>query len=197
MKHYKQLADLFRYPSERLVSDSSEFEKVIQENFKSEVSKYRLFLEHTQQQSLMKLQEYYVKTFDIQALSHLDVGYILFGEDLKRGDFLVQLQQEHIKYNTDLGTELADHLPNVLVLLATTDDSDFADEFVQFILLPAVLGMIKEFKSESNVYSVLLQLLKHILIKDFNMEEISIEIPENKDCVFAGNGCSVNNLENY
>ncbi|MBT5530596.1 MAG: hypothetical protein HOK35_15660, partial [Cytophagia bacterium] len=140
---------------------------------------------------------YYVSTFDIQALSHLDIGYILFGEDLKRGDFLVKLQQEHIKNKTDLGFELADHLPNVLVLLASTNDSEFADEFVQFILLPALLSMIKGFKSESNVYLFLLQILKEVLIKDFNIEEIKIEIPENKDCVFAGNGCSANNTDNY
>ncbi|MBT3934466.1 MAG: hypothetical protein HOD63_09490 [Bacteroidetes bacterium] len=197
IQHYKQIADLFRYPSESLLSQSEEFEKLIQTNYTNEISKCQLFLNHVQTKSLRDLQEYYVSTFDIQALSHLDIGYILFGEDLKRGDFLVKLQQEHIKNKTDLGFELADHLPNVLVLLASTNDSEFADEFVQFILLPALLSMIKGFKSESNVYLFLLQILKEVLIKDFNIEEIKIEIPENKDCVFAGNGCSANNTDNY
>jgi len=125
------------------------------------------------------------------------VGYTLFGEDLKRGDFLVKLQEEYKKYNLGLEDELPDHLPNVLTLLSKSTHADFNMELVQYILLPAILSMIKGFKSETNVYLTLLKILKEILITDFDIQEINIELPENKECVFAGNGCSANNLVNY
>ena len=31
----------------------------------------------------------------------------------------------------------------------------------------------------------------------FNIEEINVVLPENNECVLAGNGCSTNNLDNY
>ena len=45
-----------------------------------------------------------------QVLATLDIGYVLFGDDYKRGELLANLNQEHRKANNDCGTELADHL---------------------------------------------------------------------------------------
>ena len=62
-------------------------------------------------------QEYYISTFDVQAICFLDIGYVLFGEDYKRGIFLVNIKKEQIKAGNDCGSELPDHLPNILTLL--------------------------------------------------------------------------------
>ncbi len=197
MQHYILLADLFRYPTENLKTATEEGLKMISRDFNSELPKFDRFSDHIREHSLMELQEYYVKTFDVQALCYLDIGYILFGDDLKRGNFLVQLQAEHQKVKNEPGTELPDYLPNVLKLLAKTTDTEFANEFVQFILLPAILSMIKGFKTESNAYLNLLQLLKEILKKDFGIEEFNINLPAQKqDCLLAGNGCNVPSFEN-
>ena len=61
--------------------------------------------------------ELYLRTFDVQAITTLDIGYVLFGEDYKRGALLAGLSAEHKKVSNDCGIELADHLPNVLRLL--------------------------------------------------------------------------------
>lgn len=197
MQHYILLADLFMYPSEDLKLASEEGLKMIAKDFTSEFPTVQRFSKHIQENNLRDLQEYYVNTFDIQALCYLDIGYVLFGDDLKRGNFLVQLLAEHKKNNNDLGTELPDHLPNVLRLLAKTQDSEFANEFVQSILLPSIVSMIKGFKESSNVYQDLLQVLKEFLKKDFQIEEISINIPaREQNCVLAGHGCNASSFEN-
>lgn len=197
MKHYQVIGLLFKYPSESLKAHALEVEKLIQNDYDAGMINYSDFLAQVLEMPLGKHQEYYVNTFDVQALCHIDVGYTLFGEDLKRGNFLVKLQDEYKQYDIDLENELPDHLPNVLSLLACSTDYEFNNDLVNLILLPAILSMIKDFKSESNIYFKLLKVVKAVLIKDFNIEEISIRIPENKDCVLAGNGCSVNNLSNY
>lgn len=197
MLHYILLADLFKYPSENLHVKNDEALMLIKKDFSSEMPKYTRFSTHIQDHSLRELQEYYVNTFDIQALCYLDIGYVLFGDDLKRGNFLVQLLSEHRKINNDLGTELPDHLPNLLTLLAKTTDTAFRDEFVQYILLPAILTMIKGFKEVSNVYLDLLMVLKEFLKRDFQIEEININIPaKQQNCVLAGNGCHAPSFEN-
>jgi hypothetical protein len=48
------------------------------------------------------------------------LGYVLFAEDYKRGDFLVKVKNEQRKVNNDCGEELADNLPNILTLMVFT-----------------------------------------------------------------------------
>lgn len=197
MQHYVLIAELFKYPGGNLFQETEEAQRLISQELDSQMESYLRFNKHVAGHTLKELQEYYVNTFDEQALCYLDIGYVLFGDDLKRGNFLVQLLAEHKKCNHEIGSELPDHLPNVLELLTKTTDAEFANEFVQFILLPAVLSMIKSFKDGSNVYQGLLQVLKEFLKKDFHIEEININIPaKDQKCVLAGQGCQVSGFEN-
>ncbi len=52
---------------------------------------------------------------------------------------------EHRNAGLDCGSELADHLPNILRLMARWADLDTMTEFVELILHPAVERMIEEF----------------------------------------------------
>lgn len=94
------------------------------------------------------LAELFVRTFDVQAITTLDLGYVLFGEDYKRGALLAGLSAEHTRAGNDCGAELADHLPNVLRLLPLLADGEIRDELVRVILGPAVREMLKEFAPE-------------------------------------------------
>jgi nitrate reductase assembly molybdenum cofactor insertion protein NarJ len=109
-----------------------------------------------------------MKTFDVQAVCYLDLGYLMFGEDYKRAQLLVHLQNEHVKTGVDCGTELADHLPNVLVLLARTEDPEFAEELGFVILSQAVRFMLTRFKNSDNLYGGFLAVLLEFLNRDFN-----------------------------
>lgn len=97
-------------------------------------------------ESLDEVQEVFTRSFDVQAITTLGVGYVMFGDDYKRGEMLVNLSREHATAGVDCGDELPDHLPNVLRLLARWEDRDLAAEFAQEILYPALERMVAEFE---------------------------------------------------
>ncbi len=130
--------------------------------------------------SVLKQQEYYLKTFDVQAVCYLEIGYVLFGEDYKRAQLLVNLKNEHKKAEVDCGTELGDHLPNVLTLLSKVSDPEFAEELGFIITSPAVRFMLTKFKGiENNYYKGLLEVLHEFLKRDFKGEGLmEYAVPE-------------------
>jgi nitrate reductase assembly molybdenum cofactor insertion protein NarJ len=96
-------------------------------------------------EELDEVQEIFTRSFDVQSITTLSVGYVMFGDDYKRGELLVNLNREFRDAGIDCGTELPDHLPNVLRLIARWQDRDLAEEFVREILHPALERMIGEF----------------------------------------------------
>lgn len=94
---------------------------------------------------LLELQELFTRSFEVQAVTTLDIGYVCFGDDYKRAEMLVNLNREHRAAGVDCGSELPDHLPNVLRLLARWDDLELAAELVRHLVLPAVRQMVCEF----------------------------------------------------
>ena len=81
----------------------------------------------------------------MQAITTLDLGYVLFGDDYKRGELLVNLSKEHKNYNIDCGSELGDHLPNVLRLLTQLTDDDLKTDLIYLIIKPALHKISAEF----------------------------------------------------
>ena len=62
-----------------------------------------------------KWEEIYTRTFDVQAITTLDVGYVLFGDDYKRGELLVNLNNEHTKAGNDLRNGISWRSPSKLI----------------------------------------------------------------------------------
>jgi len=91
------------------------------------------------------MQELFTRSFDVQAATTLDIGYVLFGDDYKRGEMLANLNREQCAAKIDCGTELADYLPNLLRLMAAHEDEDLIHDLAQEILAPALRQMISEF----------------------------------------------------
>jgi nitrate reductase assembly molybdenum cofactor insertion protein NarJ len=81
----------------------------------------------------------------VQAIATLDIGYVLFGDDYKRGEMLANLNREHLAAKNDCGTELADHLPNILRLMSLLKDEELIEDLAYAIVGPALLEMIGEF----------------------------------------------------
>jgi len=167
MEHYPKLANLFQYPEEGFQKNISVICNEIKENYpKTEnlLSDFEIFLnERTSQE----LQEYFVKTFEVKALCVMEVGYVLFGEDYKRGEFLVNIQNEHNKVKNDCKSELGDYLPNMLNLLPKIEDKNFADELGHSIMVPAIKQMVTKFLDKTNVYLNVLKALVIVLEKDY------------------------------
>ena len=171
---------MFRYPDEFIPEYFGEFLEMINTEFPDKYAEMKNLLEAHNQLSIMEQQEYYLKTFDVQAICYLDIGYVLFGEDYKRAQLLVNLQNEHKNAGVECGIELGDHLPNVLTLLSKTTDPDFAEELGFIVTTPAVRFMITKFKEIPNhFYKELLGVLFTFLQRDFDGEGLhEYAVPE-------------------
>ena len=172
LNHYKILADVFRYPDKNLGDRMNDFLNIVTEQFPEQAEKVSQILDAFSKMTVLQQQEYYMKTFDVQAVCYLDIGYVLFGEDYKRAQLLVNLQSEHKVAGVNCGSELGDHLPNVLMLLAKTTDQSFVEELGFIITTPAVRFMLIKFKNVSNIYKDMLEVLLIFLQRDFNGDQL-------------------------
>ena len=148
LAHYGIMADLFYYPREGFharIEKGLSFVKEYLPEFAPEMEAYASYVRQT---DLEAIQELYTRSFDVQSLTTLDVGFVLFGDDYKRGSLLVNLNREHAEAGNKCHNELADHLPNLLNLLYKMDDEVIAAEMVEKILLPALKKIIREFEPE-------------------------------------------------
>jgi len=157
LNHYKELANIIDYPR----ADYSSKVIEAQELFKDYDSVTLLilieFIQFLNITSPEKVEELYLRTFNVQAVTTLDIGYILFGDDYKRGELLVNLSKEHHKAGNDCGNELADNLSNILRLIPKMTDEEMRSELVEIIILPALAKILKEFEvknieMKNNVY---------------------------------------------
>ena len=214
LKHYNLLAKLFQYPSKEtvfLAEDIMDYCSIKGINRK-EIDEFIYFC-HTN--PVCRLEEIYSRTFHVQAICYLDLGYVIFGEDYKRGAFLVNMKNEQMKAGNDCGDELADNLSNVLNLIPLIKDREFMAELVTLVLLPAIDQMLSEFQASRmelkknvlkkkhkaliqededglNIYQFLLLTLKRIIEFDFkSMIDMSKVVKVNP--TFGNeflNGCS-------
>lgn len=121
---------------------------------------------------LSYLKEVYTRTFDLKGMCCLDLGYTLFGEDYKRGEFLVNIQRLQKEHGIDTGVELPDHLTNIMKLLAVMDEEP-KKELIEKIVMPALEKMMDNFHSEinkNNFFSIVLKALDSVFKADFNMD---------------------------
>lgn len=152
LAHYEHLAVLFDYPRR-------DYPAWVQGTYDLLAGRYLIAAAHIAAfaealptegepftpDALDEIQEIYTRSFDVQSITTLSVGYVMFGDDYKRGEMLVNLNRELREADIDPGTELPDHLPNVLRLIARWRDRELAAELVTEILHPALDRMIDDF----------------------------------------------------
>lgn len=202
---YELLSVLFFYPENE--SDLGKIKEVyvyLSINLPESAEVMKPFMDFITNSFLGEIQELFLRSFDIQAITTLDIGFILFGEDYKRGQLLVHLNKEHRDAGNICHTELSDHMPNVLCLLSKMKDNTLRKEIATRLLAPAVVKMLDEFSPDKvetkdkvykkhlktiidystkfrTVYQTLLQALLIALKKDFDYEPESIATPADKD----------------
>ncbi len=192
MKKYLLLADLFNYPSTELADSITAWENEKGTKTPEEKLVLKKFKEHVVSKNMGEQQEYYSKTFDVNALCCIDIGYVIFGEDYKRGEFLVNMQNEQKNAGHHFETELADYLPNVLRLFYYHKNREFVEELAYCMTIPALTEIINDFRNPDNIYRNLLVMLLEILEKDFGhctMEQI--DILKEKDNKIFNRPCKV------
>jgi len=157
LDHYVELANIIDYPRNNFLDKVLETQESLIEYDAETLLILDEFIQFLNITSPEKVEELYLRTFDVQAVTTLDIGYVLFGDDYKRGELLVNLSKEHHKVRNDCGNELADNLPNLLRLIPKISDNELKKELVQIIIIPALDKIIKEFdikniEMKNNVY---------------------------------------------
>lgn len=194
LAHYTLLADLFQYPDTRFADRVKRVQAFLDGQYPEAGVVLNGFTAFTDQASLTEQEELFTRSFDVQAVTTLDLGYVLFGDDYKRGALLVNLNREHKDAGNPCYNELADHLPNVLRLLPKMQDAGLRAELVEKIVAPALRKMIDEFDPEKisrkkkvylkhhktwiersedygTIYRSTLLALYTVLVKDFHVTE--------------------------
>jgi len=146
--HLQLLASLFEYPDADYHDRVGDIKDILSGRYSDATAELERFIELLPVNDLQKMQELFTRSFDVQAVTTLDVGYVLFGDDYKRGILLANLNREHRHAGIDTGTELADYIPNLLRLMAVIEDEEVLQDLAYAILAPALLEMIGEFSTD-------------------------------------------------
>ncbi len=204
LKHYHLIAGLFDYPHVAFCGNVQKILIYLQEHYPESAKDVDLFYVNLPTGDLDKMQELFTRSFDVQAITTLDIGYVLFGDDYKRGELLANLNREHKQAQNDCGSELADYLPNILRLLSKLKDEELVKDLVGEILVPALGKMIAEFDPErlvkkntlykkhyktlietpqdkAAIYGHVLKALNLILKKDFNIQKQTMAPEHGRD----------------
>lgn len=200
-EHYGQMAGLFDFPGPEYRTRGYEVVKLLRENYPDAAAEVHYFLDGISEK-ILDQQELYTRTFDVQAITTLDIGYVMFGDDYKRAELLSNLTREHHQVENDCKLELADYLPNVLRLIPKLKDQELIAELVSEILVPALMLMIREFDSERiekkntsyqkhyktliefvsgselTIYCRLLKALLDVLMKDFQVTALMTKLSD-------------------
>lgn len=139
---YASLSRMLDYPGgkEGMAADCDMAGKALQDrDIESPLAPFARFVESS---AMEKLQEEYVATFDFNPAVALYLGHHLFGDNQKKGAYLIRLKQEFGRHGfTPSGHELPDHLPLVLGFLAhlaRNAEEGIRRSFVSEYVLPGV-----------------------------------------------------------
>ena len=102
-----------------------------------------------------RLEELFTTVFDINPQCTLELGWHLYGEDYKRGSFLVDMRSIMAGVGVEESAELPDHLTHalrVLDRLPAPKDVQFSTEYVQ----PALVKMLEGYDDEKSPWRPLL-----------------------------------------
>lgn len=154
---FELLAYLIDYPTPDVLTHVRECAALVKARHSRAarpMAHFRLFVEQT---DFSRLEELYAATFDLKPVCYPYIGYQLFGDTYKRGEFLAQLNARCREHGFVPHNELPDHLGVILRYLARTWDADLVTEGV----IPSLERMIEQL--ERNPYRDLLRAILAVL----------------------------------
>lgn len=190
---YNKISNLFVFPQhENYVRSVKDVQEYLNEILPDIGKMLQPFTDVIGSVSKHELEDLYLRTFEVQSITTLDIGYVVFGDDYKRGELLVNLNKEHKTYGIDCGGELADNLSNILRLIHVLKDIKLRDDLVNLIVAPALIKMIDGFGDDQlaakekvymkhhktllqkhksfTIYKYALKTLYQVLSHDFNIK---------------------------
>jgi len=122
-------------------------------------------------------EEHYTRTFDINPVCSLEIGWHLYGEDYARGALLVEMRQLMRALGIEEGSELPDHLTagmRVMGRLAEGKSGLFSTTYVQ----PALFKMNAGFDDKDSPYRQVLRDLLTALETEYGETKVdAVEVP--------------------
>lgn len=137
------------------------------------------FAESVRGLSIVELQELYIRTFDLNPVCALEIGWHLFGENYDRGIMLVRLRALLDKHGIRESGELPDHLTHALRLLDRMSDEDALD-FAAACVVPALHKMRAAIAG--NPYEPVIDAILRVLYARFPELPLPVGVPAEKAC---------------
>lgn len=162
---YDALSLVMHYPETATGLVCEELVQEVERCYPDQLEKMQRFVHDFLGLSQEEREEIYVSTFDVMPVCCMDVGFSVFGEDYKRGQFMAELVGRYREHGIDTGTNLPDFLPNILKLVPHLDYAE-AQMLVNEVVLKAMEKMVTGFGAE-NPYHALICVVQGILQKDY------------------------------
>ena len=129
------------------------------------------FAEFADASSLAELQEEYVATFDFNPATAPYLGHHLFGDNQKKGGYMIMLKQEFERCGyTPSGVELPDHLSVLLGFLAhlsRREEHGARQPFIAECVLPGVERLQTAFAAQQDSHwKVLVETARMLCTED-------------------------------
>ncbi|MBM4166250.1 MAG: hypothetical protein FJ218_04920 [Ignavibacteria bacterium] len=166
MSSIARFVPLLSYPSFDYRKRMEECGFFLEEENENALNVFQKFVEATKTYSSEDFEELYTRTFDINPIASLEIGWHLYGEQYERGAFLVTMRGLLREYDISETTELPDHLSYVLLLIEKMEH-DEATEFVCSYVFPSLEKICAGFSEEQNPYAHLFNALKILLQQTF------------------------------
>jgi nitrate reductase molybdenum cofactor assembly chaperone len=160
---YHSLAGLLTYPG-------ADYRQRVEASFHLADSECRSLVEKFAQSieglEVWELEELFTRTFDMNPVCSLELGWHLFGENYERGLLLVRVREELRRFGIHESAELPDHLTHVVELLGCMDHEEAAD-FAGACVLPALKKMIEALRGKGNPFENVLFAVEAFLRAQF------------------------------
>ena len=153
-------ARLLSYPEDDYQMRAAELVRAF-ENDQNQRKQLLPFYDFIRTASPGKIEEIFTRTFDMNKTTCLEIGWHLYGEDYKRGEFLVRMRQSLAEYKIPESIELPDHISHCLLLLAALDEED-APVYAERFLKPTLKIILKNF-DKANPFRPLVEALQNYL----------------------------------
>ncbi len=165
------LAGLFEYPSEDFAERVAACRAMANQRTPGRGEALAALEEKTREMDRGQVEEMFTRTFEINPVCALEIGWHVYGEDYARGALLVRLREELRAQGIPEITELPDHLTHVLQLMGRLEDS-LADDLAGRYTLPALRKMIEAVKDTDCPYTELLEMTRDVINDEFDAVEV-------------------------